>query len=731
LGPLVLATACQNGTDGDGTCPAGLLPGDLVISEIMANPPSADAQQEWFEIYNATSSEVNLEGLVLVSAQEDGASAKSHTVGAVTLAAGEYLVVGNMIEEVRPDHVDYGYGNDLGDMRNTAGRLAIGCGETEIDKVVYLDPSDGASRGFDGTQAPDAVANDSFDAWCDATTEYEAGAAGSPGAANEPCGGSGQGTCLDGDESRDVQAPAEGDLIITEYMPNPEAVGDPQGEWFEVYATADVDLNGLEIGKEFGDPDDTLGAAECLAASAGDYIVFARLDDDGTNGGIPQVDHTFSFAVSNSNSGLFLGHGGELVDEVSWTSSSAGAATSLHPDRFDSTENDDQNAWCVAVDAYGDGDLGTPGGANPECEVPPPDGMCEEDGELREVVPPSAGDIVISEFMPNPDIAGDSDGEWFELYVGADIDLNGLELGNTAGDVKDEINPTECLPVTSGSYVVIARSDDSLLNGALPQVDALFGFNLTNTAGSLFVGYDGAALDEVSWTASSAGAATSLDPDSLDTTANDDENNWCDAVDAYGDGDLGTPGDANPMCGGGGGDGMCNDGNEDRPVVKPQAGDLVITEYMANPDLVTDANGEWIELYATKMVDLNGLQLGNAFGDVKATLDSASCITVDADNYALLARDSDSQVNGGLPAVDGTFSFSLVNSNSGVFIGIDDGLLDDTTHTSSPAGKARSLDPDQYDTTANDQGANWCDATDTYGDGDFGTPKAGSHPQCQ
>ena len=31
-------------------------------------------------------------------------------------------------------------------------------------------------------------------------------------------------------------------------------------------------------------------------------------------------------------------------------------------------------------------------------------------------------------------------------------------------------------------------------------------------------------------------------------TANDDIGNWCDGVTAYGDGDLGTPGAANPTC---------------------------------------------------------------------------------------------------------------------------------------------------------------------------------------
>ena len=176
---------------------------------------------------------------------------------------------------------------------------------------------------------------------------------------------------------------------------------------------------------------------------------------------------------------------------------------------------------------------------------------------------------------------------------------------------------------------------------------------------------------------------------------------------------------------------MCNDGNMDRPVVKPQLGDLIITEYMPDPDAVGDTDGEWIELWATKDVDLNGLQLGGTFGDVKGTVDSADCISVGADSYALLARKSDMMVNGGLPAVDATFSFNVTNSGPGLFIGIDDALLDEVFYGNSGMGAARSLDPDAYDAADNDMEANWCNATDAYGDGDLGTPKAGNHPQCQ
>jgi hypothetical protein len=152
---------------------------------------------------------------------------------------------------------------------------------------------------------------------------------------------------------------------------------------------------------------------------------------------------------------------------------------------------------------------------------------------------------------------------------------------------------------------------------------------------------------------------------------------------------------------------------------------------MPNPDAVSDAAGEWIELWANSEIDLNGLQLGVTFPEVDATIASAACITIPADSYALLARVADMGQNGGLPAVDATFSFNVTNSGPGLFIAVDDMLLDAVAYSSSGTGVARSLDPDAYDPAQNDADANWCPATDAYGAGDLGTPGLGGHPQCQ
>ncbi|HLT39030.1 MAG TPA: lamin tail domain-containing protein, partial [Enhygromyxa sp.] len=147
--------------DGD-SC--NLLAGDLVITEIVANVPGSDAGQEWFEIYNASSNPIELEGRTLIYSKIDGTRRKSHTIArSLEIPPGGYLTVGSVLDEVAQssDHLDYGYGQDLGEFGNTGGYLAIECDDGElVDETYYEEVSDAASRAFDGSRVPDAVAND-------------------------------------------------------------------------------------------------------------------------------------------------------------------------------------------------------------------------------------------------------------------------------------------------------------------------------------------------------------------------------------------------------------------------------------------------------------------------------------------------------------------------------------------------------------------------------------------
>ncbi|MCB9627587.1 MAG: lamin tail domain-containing protein [Sandaracinaceae bacterium] len=711
----------------------GLLPGDVVISEVMANPSGADSGREWVEIYNSTSGELALAGLELVRSAEDGTGARSHVLATGDmLAAGAYYVLGGVLDAARPTYVDYGYGSSLGDLGNTAGRVIVRCGDRVLDEVVYLSTTDGASRAYDGALPPNATANDDTTRWCDSSATFSTGDFGSPGVRNPPCGRTAQGRCTEGGVERDVVPPSEGDLVITELHPNPNAVLDGEGEWFEVLALADVDLNGLELGKVAGTVLETLSDPSCLSVSAGTYLVFAANADSATNGGVDPVNFVADLALANSGGSLFVGYDGGVLDTFTYTSSGDGASTQLDPRHLSAQENDDEALWCRSSMTYGAGDRGTPGGANEQCMFPIPAGMCDDGGTLRAIVPPVLGDVVITELMPDSGAVSDTNGEWFEAYFASDADLNGLEMGTTLGSVGYRIQQASCLRVTAGSYVLLAK-DAAGANGGLPggaiDYDTLTLGNSATSAnpGTLFVGVGGAVLDTALWFTSSAGVARSLDAGALDASANETESNWCAAAatDTYGLGDRGTPGAANPACPFVLPAGQCLDGGVPRAIVSPTLGDVVITEVMPDPAAVGDPVGEWFELLVNVDVDLNGLQVGSTFGSPGFTLTRDDCVHVTAGTYVLLANNADSGVNGGLPAGAIEHGRSLANDPGSLFVGIADTLLDQVSWTNSPTGASMQLDPSDLDPTTNDAfDTVACNGTTVYGAGDRGTPGA-------
>jgi len=548
----IVAGAAGCGGGGGGGCKANLLAGDLVLSEIMADPPGTDEGKEWFEIYNATGQAIELEGLTVVASRADATGEVKFVMDAARVEAGDYFVLGGVVPAVKPAHVDYAYGAALGGLRNADGRLALLCDALIIDQATYASMTQGASKGFDGTQVPDAIANDAPTKWCDATLEYETGAKGSPGAANEGCEPVlPPGQCQDGANVRNTRPPAAGSLVINEFMANPSAVGDATGEWFELYVGADCDLNGLEIGKLPPSVAHTVTNAACLPATAGSFVVLAASLDPVANGGLPRVDALLDMSLSNTGAqGIFVGYQGSVLDAITYTTSGTGASTALDPTKRNPTDNDQVDFWCRGTDTYGAGDKGTPGAANPSCGIITP-GMCLEGGVERAKIPPAAGDLVLDEFMANPRAVGDTDGEWFELYVGRDVDLNGLQLGRTPGTVDMTLPEGECRRATAGSHLVFARQTDPAVNGGLPQVDAQITFSLVNTGGSLFVGLEGQVLDQITWASCGDGVATSLNPAARNPTDNDQAGSWCPAIDDYGAGapaDKGTPGAANPAC---------------------------------------------------------------------------------------------------------------------------------------------------------------------------------------
>jgi hypothetical protein len=159
------------------------------------------------------------------------------------------------------------------------------------------------------------------------------------------------------------------------------------------------------------------------------------------------------------------------------------------------------------------------------------------------------GDLVVTEIMANPDMVSDSDGEWFEVFNNTDhpIEMQGLVIRD---DDSDSHVIGASLVIPSYSYIVLGNNDNPSENGGL-SVDYVYsGFTLGNSGDEVVIETAELLLiDHVGYSGSSAGKSRSLDPGFLNATANDNVFNWCLEISStYGDGDYGTPGQANNFC---------------------------------------------------------------------------------------------------------------------------------------------------------------------------------------
>ncbi len=160
-------------------------------------------------------------------------------------------------------------------------------------------------------------------------------------------------------------------------------------------------------------------------------------------------------------------------------------------------------------------------------------------------------------------------------------------------------------------------------------------------------------------------------------------------------------------------------------------GDVVITEIMQNPAAVSDANGEWIELYNSTgaPIDLEGWTIGDGAAE-SHTIQAGGSGVIPASGFFVMGRFSDVTQNGGV-ALDypyasvtlGNGADAVVLRESGVTIdsvGYDDGVT-----FPDPSGASMELVDPAADNTV---GGNWEEnVTDPYGAGDYGTPGAANH----
>ncbi len=488
------------------------------------------------------------------------------------------------------DEVDgSGGGSTLTDADEDGYPEAVDCDDADASvnpgaSEVWYDGTDQDCDGSDDDQDGDGYAVDDD---CDDTDAEVA-----PGL--EEIVGDGVDQDCDGGDTVSVSALAAGELIITEIMSKPDVVSDDYGEWIELYNASGeaVDLEGLTVSATDAALSFTVEGS--LPVAAGGYVVLVRDGDDAVNGGVPwDYDYRSDLGLDNDRETLTIASSARTLDSVSYDDQSFfpdddGYAMSLDPDHTDGTENDEGQYWCSASSDYGDGDFGTPGEENDAC-----DGMndadsdgwveahdCDDDddsaypgasetardgtdqdcdGADGAASSLKSGEFLITEILQNPDVVGDADGEWFEIYNNSSYswNLNGLYVTDGAGTEMFEVD--EDIIVSSHAYVVLAINADPDQNGGV--TDASFDwpggdFGLGNGDDAIYLypsSTSSTLIDSVSWDNGDSfpdptGASMSLKSASYSASGNNSGSAWCTATSHIADdaaNDYGTPGESN------------------------------------------------------------------------------------------------------------------------------------------------------------------------------------------
>jgi hypothetical protein len=531
--------------------------------------------------------------------------------------------------------------------------------------------------------------------------------------------------------------PQPGDLVITEIMKDPAAVGDNLGEWFEILNTtnAAIDIEGWTLRDDGTDTMVLANGGSGIVVPANSYFVIGNNANTGTNGGVAvdfQWNGTMFLGNSDDEIVLVEPSGPTEIARVNYDNGitfpdSAGISMELDVAFLNEVDNDSGANWANSTCFLPNPstDKGTPGIANDQCNVTPPG--------------PGTGELIFTEIMKNPAVVGDNYGEWFEVYntTGASIDMNGW----TVKSGPNQFNVAGSFVIPAGGYGVFLRNGNPAENGGLdPMV-----INAYDYASAIFLGNTGQTLeifngvnkissivyDSVVFPDTN-GRSMTLDPTVTQNLTNSlDGNNWCFSTSSYtGDGlddaalpvtnvtQFGTPAGANDTC----------------PIIPSgvPTGELVVTEIM-NDGLDETNDQVWFELYNTSgiAIDINGYILTDSDGGYHV-VNNGGPLNVAAGTFVTLGASGNLLTNGGVThdyVYDGvfldTFADSIVVATGAGAIVAQVDYNGGTGYPVANPGHSLIMDPTVGITQANSViGSNWCKSYfTTYGtSANYGTP---------
>ncbi len=504
---LDLGEQCDDGNivENDG-CTSGCLQvavtrPKVVISEIMAHSGLINDAAEWIELTNLGKTPVSLNGWTLTVGV---APPQAFPSGLTILPNGGTFLLGPSKDPLKNGGIaNIGFEWTNLKLPDGGETIAIKFGSMLVDSVHYgadtpvpqVDKALNLDINHMGSGQNDLLYN-----WCQASTVLVLGkpTLGTPNKANISCAPAG----LDSD----------GDTVVNEKDNCPLVPNADQ---------KDVDLDGV------GDSCDS-------CPKVADPL---QNDDDGD--GVGDVCDNCMFASNNKQT----------------DSNGDGYGDACSPATCG-------NGKVQPGEACDDGNLLAGDGCTPACTV--------------EKVP--VGCVFVDEAMVNPKAVADEMGEWIELRntSSQSVDIRGWTLKDAK---KDSVKITSAKPlvVPVGGYLVLGASIDPGENGGA-KVDYSYGndegppkFMLNNgSADQIILECNGVQIDVVAYAPLGdacsdpvpppncadvgfpvpVGKSMNLDPLPKfgDAVKNDDSKNWCEALNPFGAGDLGTPGTVNSTC---------------------------------------------------------------------------------------------------------------------------------------------------------------------------------------
>ena len=354
-----------SGSDDQARTVEELEAGNLVFSEVMVDPSSVeDFKGEWFEIHNASSSPIDLFGLIIGDA-DSSFRVEEHVV----ILSGGYSLFALRAEDGQNgglSDVHYVYSRDELRMDNVATLRMESSAGLEIDAFTYdigtFPLQEGASM-VNGLLSQNAS---SGNLWCISVSTYGEGDLGTPGELNDPCD-------LDGDGF----FPIDGDCddLVAEVYPNASEICDEQDNDCDgLIDDADDVFEGTDMyldsdGDGYGDSSQSMLSCSVLSGYSDN-----SLDCDDSNAAISPEAEEICDEQDNDCDGLIDDADDSVLATSSWYADTDGdgfgdASNSelscVAPSGFvsDDTDCDDtdinispQTSWFVDTDQDGYGD---------------------------------------------------------------------------------------------------------------------------------------------------------------------------------------------------------------------------------------------------------------------------------------------------------------------------------------------------------------------------------------